>query len=207
MGLPKFILHRLETPSGLLSRLWAWLFNKSNDRENEAAVRALELDGDESVLDLGFGGGASFPHLLAALPDGDIVGVEPTDEMIERARKKWADEIAAGRLDLRSGSASDLGLSDDSVDAALTVNTVYFWRDLAAGFAELKRALVPGGRLVVSVVDPDTLRQLGFEKVDHRTQPADFYAEQLDAAGFVDVGVEPLDFDKPCSLVTARAPG
>lgn len=142
MALPKYLLRRLKDPSGLLARVWAWLFNRSNAPENEAAVRALDLAGDESVLDLGFGGGASFPHLFEALPDGTIIGVEPVAAMIERARSTWAEDVASGRLELRPGSAADLGLPAGSIDAALTVNTVYFWSDLAAGFAELRRVLV-----------------------------------------------------------------
>lgn len=77
MGLPKYILRRLGTPSGMLSSVWAWLFNRSNRRENEAAVRALDLKGDERVLDVGFGGGASFPHLLSAVPEGRVIGRSP----------------------------------------------------------------------------------------------------------------------------------
>lgn len=206
MALPKYILRRLKDPSGLLATLWAWLFNKSNRPENKAAVQALDLDGNESVLDLGFGGGASFPYLFTALPDGKVVGVEPVDAMIDRARDIWADEVATGCLELRTGSASDLGLPDDSIDAALTVNTVYFWSDLSEGFEEVRRVLVPGGKFVVSVVEPDKLRQLGFDKVGYRSEPADSYAEELRSSGYVDVGVKRLDTEKPCYLVSGRTP-
>jgi SAM-dependent methyltransferase len=206
MALPKYILRRLKDPSGLFAKLWAWLFNKSNRPENNAAVQALDLVGDESVLDLGFGGGASFPYFFDALPNGTVVGVEPAEAMIERASDNWPEEIASGRLELRSGSAADLGLPDGSIDAALTINTVYCWPDLTEGFKEIKRVLVPGGKFVVSIVDPDKLRQLGFNKVGYRLEPADTYADEFRSVGYVDIDIERLDTEKPCILVSGRTP-
>lgn len=207
MALPTYVLRRLKDPSGLLAKLWAWLFNRSNDPENEAAVQALDLEGDERVLDLGFGGGASFPHLFATLTDGTVIGVDPVEAMIDRARNKWADEVASGHLELQTGSATDLGLSDDSIDAVLTINTIYFWSDLADGFEEVSRVLVLGGQFVIAVVDPDKLRQLGFDKVGYRSESAETYTEELRSAGYEDVSIERLDTEKPCALVSGRTPG
>jgi arsenite methyltransferase len=52
---------------------------------------------------------------------------------------------------------TDLPLADGSVDAAMTVNTVYFVPDDA--FVEVARIMSPTGRLVLGLGDPDAMRR------------------------------------------------
>ena len=51
-----------------------------------------------------------------------------------------------------------------------TVNTVYFWRSLAAGFAELHRVLSPGGRIVVGFLPKERMDRMNF--------PADIFTSR-----------------------------
>lgn len=191
---------------GWLGWLWAWLFNRSNQPENRAVAELVVRDGDEHVLDIGFGGGASFPHLFEALSDGRVIGVEPSENMRRRAKNQWQQAISEGRLEIRAGTASDLDLPDGSVDVVITLNTVYFWPDLTAGFREVRRVLVPGGMVVISVVDTDFLEGLGFGAVDHRLEPAGWYRDRLEEAGYRDVEIREPDLDKPVSLIVGYAP-
>ncbi len=68
------------------------------------------------------------------------------------------------------------------VDRALSMNTVYFWKDVDAGFANLRRMVRT--RLVLGIADPAHLRDVGFERDRFRVQPIDWYAERLRRAGF-----------------------
>ncbi len=82
--------------------------------------------------------------------------------MRELAAVRCAEQIAAGVIVLRQGTAENTGCPDASADAALSVNNVMLW-DRPAGFTELARVLRPDGRLVITVhrhvldVSPDRL--------------------------------------------------
>jgi SAM-dependent methyltransferase len=75
--------------------------------------------------------------------------------MIDRARRRHWEAVADGRLVLHEASMTDLPIAAASVDAAMTVNTIYFIPDNV--FAELTRALSPTGRLVFGLGDPDDM--------------------------------------------------
>jgi arsenite methyltransferase len=92
----------------------------------------------------------------AVQPSGHVTGVDPSATMREMAAARCT---TAGRVLLRDGTA-ELLLRDGtaertecaagSMDAAISVNNVMLW-ERPAGFAELRRVLRPGGRLVITV--------------------------------------------------------
>jgi arsenite methyltransferase len=74
-----------------------------------------------------------------------------------------------------SASAEHTGQDDESVDVVVSVNDVQSWTDRAAGFAELRRVLKPGGRLVLSAPE------------DRLPVPLHELAAEASAAGFTDL--------------------
>lgn len=83
-----------------------------------------------------------------------VAGVDISDVMVEQARTRNADAIAAARVELHQGSADRLPFADDSFDNALSINSIHIWSDPAAGLRELHRVLKPEGRLVLGFVRP-----------------------------------------------------
>jgi ubiquinone/menaquinone biosynthesis C-methylase UbiE len=127
--------------------LWAWL------TETRARNRCLELaairDG-EDVLEVAVGTGLAFEKILAANPSGRNEGIDLTEAMLARARKKAINSGAANyRLGL--GDAYDLDFADDSFD--VLVNNYMFdllpEQDFVAVLEEFRRVLRPGGRLAM----------------------------------------------------------
>lgn len=73
----------------------------------------------------------------------------------------------------------------------LTVNTVYFWVDLEAAFAEIVRVLDRGGRLVAGIRDPSVMRKVSREIFTIRQPDAIRAAAE---AGFAEVRLDsPVD--------------
>jgi arsenite methyltransferase len=62
-------------------------------------------------------------------------------------------------------------LDDGCVDGLITVNTVYFIRELDAACAELARVLRPGGRAVIGIGDPEVMVRLPFTKHGFTIRP------------------------------------
>ena len=102
----------------------------------------LPLEGHETVLDAGCGGGRVTQLLLDRLPNGHVVAVDSAPSMVETARASLGDRATVIQSDL-----VDLEL-DERVDAAFS-NAVFHWiPDHDRLFSTLHAAMRPGARLV-----------------------------------------------------------
>lgn len=195
------VLRQLSHPSGAGGRIIAAAMNRGNRGLNARAIDLLDVRPSSRVLDLGFGGGLTFPPLLDRATS--VTGVDRAPDMVAAAISRHADDVAAGRLDLRVADVLDLPLGDGSVDRIVTVNTVYFWRDLPAALAEVHRVLAPGGRLVVGIRDGSVMKQVTPDLFTLRS-PA-VLAQALTDAGF-DAAQVVSASDGQTHLVTAAIP-
>jgi SAM-dependent methyltransferase len=178
--LRRLVSDQLSRPSGLAGRLVARGMNRGNRDFNARAIEWLDVQPGARVLDLGFGGGLTFRPLLER--GATITGVDRARDMVEAARSSYSAEVAAGRIALHAGEVQSLPLGDGSVDRILTVNTVYFWPDLAPAFAELHRVLAPGGRVVVGIRDGSVMERV--DKAVFTLRPPQEIAGALGSAGF-----------------------
>lgn len=178
------IADQLGNPHGVLGRGVAFVLNRGNRRAIAAAVEAAEPGPGTTVADIGFGGGVGLTLLLDRIAPGGVVhGVEPSPDMRSRARSVFAHELASGRLVLDDGSLTALPFEDAALDAAITVNTIYFLDDLPAACAELARVLKPGGAVVVGIGDPEAMAKMPFTPYGFTLRRVDDVVAALTAAG------------------------
>jgi SAM-dependent methyltransferase len=112
---------------------------------NPFALRSLEIG--ERVVDVG--SGAGFDSFIAAGqvgPDGRVVGVDMTAEMLEKARGT-ADMLGATGIEFREGLAEALPVEDGWADVVISNGVINLCPDKQAAFASIFRVLRPGGVL------------------------------------------------------------
>jgi len=101
----------------------------------------------ERVVDLGSGGG--FDCFIAAGqvgPEGRVVGVDMTEEMLARSRAA-ATAMRLRNVEFRHGVIEDLPIEDGSADVVISNGVINLCADKRQVFAEVVRVLTPGGRL------------------------------------------------------------
>jgi trans-aconitate 2-methyltransferase len=101
----------------------------------------LPLNGDETVLDAGCGSGRVTAELLKKLPNGRVIGLDGSEQMIEKARAALPDEVELIVMDLQ-----ELEL-DDPVDVVFSTATFHWIPDHDNLFRRIHSVLKPGGRL------------------------------------------------------------
>jgi demethylmenaquinone methyltransferase/2-methoxy-6-polyprenyl-1,4-benzoquinol methylase len=111
-------------------------------RARAADMAALE-PGD-SALDVATGTGDLAVELAGRVgPEGEVVGSDFSERMLELAREKAPD------LRFEQGNALSLPYDDDSFDAATVGFGARNFSDLAQGLREMTRVVRPGGRVVI----------------------------------------------------------
>ena len=177
---------------------------------NPQAIAALRAG--ETVIDLG--SGAGFDCFLAARqvgPEGRVIGVDMTHEMLARARDNAA-RAGAPNVEFRLGELEHLPVADNSADVILSNCVINLVPDKAQVFREAFRVLKPGGRLAISDV-VNTAPLTGDLRGDAAlicgcvagAAPADQIEAWLAAAGFqqIHVTIKPENRE----LIASWAPG
>jgi cyclopropane fatty-acyl-phospholipid synthase-like methyltransferase len=131
---------------------WARVFDdpaRDEWQQPDAVIRALNLAPDAIVADIGAGTGYFAVRLARAVPNGRVVGVDASADMVrylgERAKREGLANLVAQR-----GGADDPRLAAP-VDVALLVDVYHHIPARERYFERLRSSLKPGGR--VAVVD------------------------------------------------------
>jgi SAM-dependent methyltransferase len=174
---------------------------------------AVHLQPGHTVLELA--AGPADTGLMAAelvAPDGKAIITDNADAMIEVAKER-AEEVGATNVEIRPMEAEWIDLPTASVDAVLCRWGYMLLADPEAALRETRRVLRPGGRVALAAWDgpehnpwiavmTDAMMERGIMTPEPPDMPGPLafgrrpgqIEELLDAAGFDDIEVEPLDF-------------
>jgi ubiquinone/menaquinone biosynthesis C-methylase UbiE len=157
------------------------------------------------VLDVGCGTGALLRRAAGRFPAAELVGVDIADQMIEQARTR---EPAGSRARFLCASAARLPFDDNSFDLVVSTLSFGFWPH-AAGLAEIRRVLAPGGHAVLAdLFGIGWLRRLRRAVGDRYPMfPAGEVEQLLTAAGLIAPQWKPVLRVGPVPLLWAVAAG
>ena len=150
-------------PQGVLGRLGGQLM--SLDRGLPAWVLdLLEVGPSDTVLEVGSGPGVGLELAAERAYAGRVVGVDPSETMLEMAHRRNRARIEAGQVELRLASVEKLPFDDATFDKSMTMNSLHLWPDPVIGLKEVRRTLRPGGRIAVAITrfsyaSPDKFEQ------------------------------------------------
>ncbi len=148
-------LQQAEARVRLEFNRWAAAGRGEEMGEEHAAIAAgmlaqMEFAPDDKILDIGCGAGWLSDILADKVPQGQVVGMDVADEMVRRARQRYAER--ANLMFIVAG-VEDIPWDENFFNKIVSVESAYYWPDPAQGSHEMFRVLQPGGeaRLLINL--------------------------------------------------------
>ena len=132
-------------PGELGSRVNSWL----NQQLYLQVAAELDLQPDDELLDVACGAGAFLAEHAAHVRH--VAGLDLTQAKVALARRRLADRIAAGTVEVVQGDAGALPWEDGRFSVVTTMDAIGWFPDPARAVAEMHRVLRPGGRAVLQI--------------------------------------------------------
>ena len=147
----------------------------------------------QRVLDLGSGPGRAAAAMRRRWPKAQVLALDLALPMLRQARGRDGWHPLRRGVDRVCADARALPLAENSLDVLFSNLCLQWVEDLPAVFAGFRRALRPGGLLLVSTFGPDTLHELrgAFAQADEAPHVSPFasiaqFGDALVHAGFRD---------------------
>ncbi len=160
----KNIASQLRLPEGEYAIEIGERMNEGNHHINLYTIEALNLKGEENILEVGMGNGFFVQNILNQHPGVKYSGCDHSETMVEESIKKNIEYISQEQADFQIGHADKLPFVDAIFDKVFTINTLYFWKDTHAVFNELKRVLKPAGQITIAIRPRNVMKNYPFVK-------------------------------------------
>ena len=114
------LMRMFGRPQGILGRLGGIIMTRTNEGCGAWVTELLEVEPNDTVLEVGFGPGVIVQRLSKLASRGHVAGIDPSRVMVEQARARNATAIRNGCVDLRRGSVDSLPFGDNSFENLVT---------------------------------------------------------------------------------------
>ena len=167
-------------------------------------LEKMRLAPGDNVLDVGCGAGWLSRRLGKLVPQGRVVGMDVSDEMIRHARRA---SVEFENLMFVTGEVQEIPWEPNFFSHAISVESSYYWPDPAAGIRDIFRVVKPSGSawiLINYYRDNPHCHQWGdLLAVNTHLLSAEEWSEFFRAAGFGYVGHERIADPSPSPEVYA----
>lgn len=102
----------------------------------------MNVQQNAAILDVGCGTGWLCRLLAQGVPQGRVLGLDVSDEMIRQAQ---ALSVDMSNLTFTIGGTDPMPCEDNLFTRAVSVESAYYWPEPRRGIAEMFRVLRPGG--------------------------------------------------------------
>lgn len=159
----KELAAQLRKPDGAVGLETGEHMNRSNRHMNMLAIKALDVNPNDNILEIGMGNGEFVRGIVGVDTSVRYTGFDYSHTMINEATKRNELHIQNGQVKFVFGNADDMPFEDNSFNKAIGVNTIYFWEP-SKELRELHRVLSPNGKLVIGIRAKDMMRDSAYTK-------------------------------------------
>jgi arsenite methyltransferase len=148
----------------------------------------MRLASDDNVLDIGCGSGWLARLIAEQVPEGRVVGLDISDEMIRRARQCYVD---VENTMFAAGEAEEIPWDGGFFTRVISVESAYYWPDPPRGLREIFRVLREGGSAWVLINyysdNPHSHQWADVLSIPATRRSGEEWAQMFREAGFADV--------------------
>ncbi len=145
------------------SPMYAYYANKI--KEKTGITRGI-------CVDAGSGGGY-LGMALAGITDLDLIFLDLSEKMLERAEQNIKNAGLQGRAKTLHADVHNIPLANESVDLVISRGSIPFWNDPLTALGEMYRILIPGGKVYVGTGrgTPEVRKQVEAKRKDMGEKP------------------------------------
>ena len=143
------LISQCQKPAGWLGRFVLWRMNAGHSKLTDWGLAHISVAKDDTILDVGCGGGKTVSKLSATATQGKVYGVDFSEESVAASQRTNARGIGLDRVEIRRGSVSQLPFSDGMFDVVTAIETHIWWPDLPEDMRQIFKVLKPGGQLII----------------------------------------------------------
>jgi SAM-dependent methyltransferase len=157
---------------------------KGHGPVGKQAIQLMRVPADARVLDVGCGSGWATRLLAGYAINGQVTGIDISDEMIRVASESSG---AFPNTGFEVASAEQLPFADNEFTHAFSMESLYYYSDILKALTEIHRVLRLGG-LFVAVVDLYWENEPTHQWIDDLKVPVDLLSVEDYRGLFIDAG-------------------
>jgi SAM-dependent methyltransferase len=156
------IANQLRQPTGEKGYEMGEMMAVTNAAMIQDCFQNIAFTNKRTIVEIGHGNGTHIDNWLQGNSSINYIGMEKSALMYAEAQSKNAKWVNTKRASFHLLDTFQLPIANDSVDAILTINTLYFWEEPQDMFQELARVLRTGGQLNITFADKSFMQRLPF---------------------------------------------
>ncbi|RLJ73551.1 class I SAM-dependent methyltransferase [Pedobacter alluvionis] len=180
----KNIAKQLSCPEGEHGIKTGEMMHASNLGMTSSAIDALNLQNNNTILEIGHGNGGHIAQLLSKAENLKYYGADISETIIAEAEKINQDFVDKGIVHFELTDGDTLPFESNQFDKIFTVNTIYFWGNPSKYLNEIKHTLKPTGILALCFADKTFMQNLPFTSYGFTLYEVEKVQELLESAGF-----------------------
>ena len=125
------------------------ILSSGQTRKRKEAIRILDIQPDDIVMDAGCGSGLIIPWLAEYIKTGKVIGVDFSEKMLKKARARANKANVLDRVTFRKDDIENSKFHDGSFERIIATFTLTSVPHPKKCLKEMERLLKVGGKLVI----------------------------------------------------------
>lgn len=192
MATKNIVMQNFAKPCGFVGNLIGEYMARDNYHLNLWSVQTLNIQETDNILEVGYGPGIAIQEIAKLASEGYVAGIDYSELMHHQAKKRNANAVKEGRIDLRVGNVSELPAFKQQFDKILAVNNIMYWENPVKSLWDLRQNLKSGGFIAVVLQRNEETLQQG-----QCNDEINWYVNCLRQAGYSNVQVAAQPVEKP----------
>jgi ubiquinone/menaquinone biosynthesis C-methylase UbiE len=149
----EFIERQYKTPKGIIGAFIGEKMVRQHKTETKWSLELMNIQQGDRILELGCGAGYAMKLILEKSLAEEIVGLDISPTIIRSARIRNKKAIHEKRAKLVQANLNQLPFHNEYFNTVFSIQTIYFWTDIATTLSEIFRVLKPEGVVILTFSD------------------------------------------------------